>query len=100
MTSISRFVLLVLVFLIVVGSNGCLGCGGEPEVAEVAPASALRQRFPEQAAQVLEQDEAFVATDEGFALEAPNGRGAWQGVGVTLPRNTRRWPSPIASARL
>ena len=54
-----------------------------------AQASALRQRFPDRAAQVLTQGEAFVATGGGFALELPepSDPGIFQGVGALLPDN-------------
>jgi hypothetical protein len=78
----------VLAPVMVAGLGGCLG-GGEPAAPELAPSSALRQRFPERAALVLEQGEPFVATEEGFALERPGARGGWQSVDVTLPRDGR-----------
>lgn len=85
-TSRSRQVFhLVLGCLLASGLGGCLGCGGEPVTLE----STLRQRFPERAALVLEHGDAFVATEEGFALEGSSARGAWQGVEVTLPREGR-----------
>ena len=62
---------------------------GEMDVPESAPARALWERFPDQAAEVLEQDEAFVATEEGFAPDTLSGQGAWQSVKVVLPRDGR-----------
>ena len=82
-----RLVLFIVVLLIALGCSGCLGCSGDPALAGSAPASVLRQRFPDQAAQVLEQGEAFVATSEGFALDTPSGQSGWGAVSVTLPRN-------------
>ena len=98
-----RSLLLLSVLLLGMGSNGCLGCSSEtaaPSVSASASASAsakasakaLRQRFPDQAAEVLEQGEAlgFVATEEGFALTAPPAQGALSNeVSVNLPRDGR-----------
>jgi MYXO-CTERM domain-containing protein len=78
-------VALVLFMALVLGA--CPGCGGEP--AESAPASALRQRFPDRAALVLEQGEAFAARGEEFALDGPGAEGASRGVEVTLPHEAR-----------
>ncbi|MDI1444082.1 kelch repeat-containing protein, partial [Polyangium sp. 6x1] len=59
------------------------GCGDEP-AAEPASAAegALRRRFPEPAAQILEQGEAFVDAPEGFVV-LPRTR---MDVQVVLPR--------------
>ena len=68
-----RLLLFMLVFLSAGASSGCLGSGGE--AGAPAPASALRKRFPEQAARVLEPEAAFVATGKGFALDTPGAGG-------------------------
>jgi hypothetical protein len=62
------------------------GCSGEAPSQE---ASALRRQFPDQAAEVLETDEAFVVTGAGFARsasEATEVAGRWSRVEAELPR--------------
>ncbi|WP_437927268.1 kelch repeat-containing protein [Sorangium sp. So ce291] len=78
---------LLLVLFVALASSVCLGCGEEAAEPHPEPASALRDRFPAQAAQVLAHSEGFVPTAGEFALSRPSGRGAWQSVGITLPRD-------------
>jgi hypothetical protein len=50
--------------------GGALGAGfGCAATEEPEAASALRQRFPDQAARVLENSEAFVAREQGFSTD-------------------------------
>jgi hypothetical protein len=57
-----RALRLALVSLLAVGTSGCLGCGGETELAE----SALRRAFPDQAAEVLERGAPLDANEGEF----------------------------------
>lgn len=66
-----------------------LGCQGEPGAQASSSASALRQRFPQQAALVLEKGEPLVPTGEGFARKTPSAPGAFRGLEITLPREGR-----------
>jgi len=87
MASANRFrnPLLSLVLLVVMGLVGGIGCGVESTVPEPGLASALRERFPDRASLVLDQEEAFVATEAGFVLERSSAQGPWQGIDVILP---------------
>lgn len=82
-----RFALFALVLLLTFAPSGGLGCSGEPASPPVEAASTLRLRFPDQAAKVLEQNQAFVGTEEGFMVRASAGAGAWRHVEVELPRD-------------
>ncbi|UQA55776.1 kelch repeat-containing protein [Polyangium aurulentum] len=61
-------------------------CGGEPATQELSPASALRRRFPDRAAQVLDQDARIRATDASFSLSDTSEASASSRALVTLPR--------------
>ncbi|XXX77968.1 kelch repeat-containing protein [Sorangium sp. So ce134] len=63
----SRFALSTWLTALLVGALSLTGLGCAPDAAPPA-GDDLRLRFPEQAAQVLEGSEAFVAVDGGFAL--------------------------------
>src|SRR4051812_13734936 len=71
-------------FLIILVAGTMASCTGEPEAP---PGASLRERFPEQAAQILQGSEAFVATEEGFALRAPPGKETRRGMDVVMPRS-------------
>ncbi|MGK4008028.1 kelch repeat-containing protein [Sorangium sp. So ce1036] len=60
------------------------GCSAEPE--PLASAAALRLRFPDQSAAVLEAREAFLADRGGFHLDADGARGRPSRPHVVLPR--------------
>ncbi|WP_437587725.1 hypothetical protein [Sorangium sp. So ce1000] len=85
-----RYLLLVLILLALSASGSGFGCGGETTMPELAPASALRERFADRAAQILDQGETFAATGEGFVPVASSRRGAWQRAEVALPRDGRQ----------
>lgn len=73
--------LLVGLGLLVTSSIAC-----HPAEPSAEPASALRQRFPEQAARVIEAGEGFLATGEGFAPPRRVGPSGWQSALIALPR--------------
>ena len=81
---LSRLWSMVLLTLFAPLLLSCLGGGGDAARPEGTPASALRRSFPEQAAKVLEQQDGFAVTEQGFAL----GRGVeTRGeLDVVLPR--------------
>ena len=83
---LQRLSLLVVLSLLASGAGGCFGETAAPASAS-ASADVLRQRFPDQADLVLGQGEAFVATENGFALAASPGRAGWAGVEIALPRD-------------
>lgn len=75
---------LIMPLLIVLAP--CMSCGGDSASAE---ADAILRQFPDQAAEVLEADEAFVITETGFARSAREpveGEGRWARVELDLPR--------------
>ncbi|MDI3285473.1 kelch repeat-containing protein [Polyangium sp. 15x6] len=72
--------------LLLVAASFGGACGGEPTTQELGPASALRQRFPDQAAQVLDQDALIRATDASFSLSDTSEASASSRAPVTLPR--------------
>ena len=65
--SLRHFLWLALLVALSGTFAGCLGCQQAPEPT----ADALRMAFAEQSARVLDGDVAFVATDDGFAVTAP-----------------------------
>ena len=71
-------ILLLALFLLFAVAPGC-GAGSEPPAAEL-----LRQSFPEQAADVLDRREVFVAVDEGFARRAADGPAVAPGADTAL----------------
>lgn len=82
-----RLALLAFVWLFAVAPSGGLGCSGEPARPLSEAASALRLRFPDQAAAVLERDEDFVEAGERFVVRAPAQAGTWRRLQVELPRD-------------
>src|SRR5689334_14807416 len=69
-TAIARIVLLLVSSMLAGAFSGGIGCAGEAD-----PASSLRLRFPDQAAAVLEGDEAFVPAEDGFVPASSGERG-------------------------
>lgn len=78
--------LLTFSLLLFIAGSGGFGCDEAPAGPEVAPAEALRARFPEQAAAVLAPEEAFRATPQGFALGAGSATAVRRVLGMSLPR--------------
>lgn len=62
---LERVVFFTLLAFALIALPGCLGCGD----LEVSGAAALRDRFPQQAARVLNRGAPLVVMDAGFALE-------------------------------
>lgn len=74
--------------LLILASAGLLGCTGDPSTLDLPPADALRLQFPLHAAEVLQRDDAFVATDQGFTVvPAPSGEGGFLRLTADLPRD-------------
>lgn len=83
--SLSHFRLLFLLALFTAVLPSYLGCTGDTVSTDGAAVNALRQTFPEQAGNVLEQEEGFIETAEGFV--AGDGASAKRRVEVELPRD-------------
>ena len=81
--------MLAVVLLMALASGGVLGCNGNSALPMLSPARVVRESFPDQAAQVLAQGDAFVAAEDGFARIAPSGQRVWRHADVALPRDGR-----------
>src|SRR4051812_28053069 len=68
--TLTRLLLLIAITLLAVAPSGCLGCSGEPGPLD---ADTLRQRFPEQASQVLSTGRVLVSDLDGFTMKRPDG---------------------------
>lgn len=77
--------LLLLVALLVALPSGGFSCGGSGSPEEEPAAAALRLSFPTQADRVLQVEETFVATGQGFSLAAGTEQGEWRAPSVVLP---------------